>query len=155
MKQVIPDADSVAQLLAMIFGEDINVVDASADDFSDHHVATFVSREDQLVAISMCNLEFVAYSGAALSMIPKPAANDMIKDKDISDQIKANFYEVMNICSKLMISDTSPHLRLVDVLEPGAPSEQAMTTLESAANTVCFDVDIPRYGKGRIGFSIQ
>ena len=155
MSQVIPNSEAVADLLAMIFGEDIDVSEASAGDISDHHIATFLNPEDQLVAISACDIDFVAYSGAALSMIPKGVASDMIKEGQVNDMVKANFYEVMNICSKLMLSDNSPHLRLVDVLEPGDPSKAAIGALEGASARVFFDVDVPRYGKGRLSFSIQ
>lgn len=155
MKHVIPDAESVTQLLGMIFGEDIAVADATGDDFSGYYVATFQNREDKQVAVSACDMAFVAYSGAALSMVPKPAANDMIKDSVVTDAVAANFHEVMNICSKLMISETSPHLRLVDVFAPGDSSTQAVAAMNGESTTVCFDVDIPRYGKGRLSFKIE
>ena len=94
-------------------------------------------------------------AGAALSMIPAPAANGMIAEKSVTEDVKANFHEVMNICSKLMLSDKSPHLRLVDVQEPGASTTQIVTSLDASATTVAFEVEIPRYGKGYLGFSIE
>ncbi len=59
------------------------------------------------VAICVCGLEFEAYSGAALFMIPADAANEMIAGQSVTDAILDNFYEVMNICSKLLMSDPS------------------------------------------------
>lgn len=150
----IPTPESTTSLLAMILGDGISVKDAEVTDFTTQHVAKFVDPDDKLVAILGCDIPFVAYSGAALSMIPVGAAEDMISDNDLSDTVQANFYEVMNICSKLMLSDTSLHLRLTDVVPPGE-SVDFVAELSEAGNCLGFDIDIPSYGKGKMGFLIS
>lgn len=99
-------------------------------------------------------MPFVAFSGAALSMIPVGSAKDMINDKSISDTVQSNFYEVMNICSKLMMSDSSSHLRLTEVVAPGE-ARDLIAELRSAGQCLGFDIDIPSYGRGKIGFLIS
>lgn len=153
MNYELPNTETIADLLEMIFGEDINVSDSSAVEFDDKHIATFLDPDDNLVAICACDKEFVAYSGAALSMIPADVANEMIGGGKLSDAVEANFYEVMNICSKLMMSDRSSHLRLKEVSQPGA-SNDAVAALESNGKKLGFGVDIPRYGKGALNFMI-
>lgn len=151
---ITPDATSVAQLLEMMYGDDLAVKDAAAADFSGQYTATFLSDDDRLVALCTCDNAFVAYSGAALSMIPGDVANEMIADNDISEAVVANFYEVMNICSKLLMSETSAHLRLDKVLPPNEPAD-AVAALETATTVAPFEVEIPRYGKGSLSFVVS
>lgn len=151
---VIPTEKSVASLLAMIFGDGLGVNDGDAADLNSQHVATFIDDEDKLVAICACDKEFVAYSGAALSMIPADVANEMISGNSISEALVGNFYEVMNICSKLLMSDSSAHLRLDKTLDPGAAND-AVASLEAAAEKVAFSVNIPSYGSGTLTFLIS
>ncbi len=137
----------------MIFGAELDVSDSEAQDLSNHYVATFVSDEDQLVAFCACDKEFVAYSGAALSMIPADVANEMISGNAVTEVMIENFYEVMNICSKLLMSDSSAHLRLDKTLSP-EDSAGPVAALQESAHITGFGVDIPRYGKGRLIFAV-
>ena len=59
----------------------------------------------------------------------------------------------MNICSKLLMSDTSAHLRLDKTLNP-QESAESVSTLKDAAQVIGFDVDIPQYGKGMLTFLV-
>ncbi len=154
MNYVNPTADSIADLLEMIFGEDIAVSDGGNGDLADQHIATFLDPEDELVAICTCDRAFVAYSGAALSMIPANVANEMLAGGELTDAVEANFYEVMNICSKLMMSDSSAHLRLKDVVQPGASADE-ISALTESGTAVGFDVEIPHYGKGALNFLVS
>ena len=151
---IVPTEKSVASLLAMIFGDGLGVDGGDAVDLDSQHVATFIDDDDKLVAACACDKAFVAYSGAALSMIPADVANEMINGNTISEALIGNFYEVMNICSKLLMSDTSSHLRLDKTLEPGAGSD-ALASLNGASETVAFCVDIPSYGSGTLTFLIS
>ncbi len=150
---VVPTEQSVASLLAMIFGDGLGVNGGDAADLGSQHVATFIDDEDKLVAACVCDKAFVAYSGAALSMIPANVANEMISGNSISDALIGNFYEVMNICSKLLMSDSSAHLRLDKTLDPGTGGD-ALAALEGTAEKVAFRVDIPNYGSGTLTFLI-
>jgi hypothetical protein len=86
-------------------------------------------------------------------MIPADMANEMISGNDLTEAIVGNFHEVMNICSKLLMSDSSAHLRLENVLSPGQSAE-AIAALGDSVHTVGFGVDIPRYGKGALTFLV-
>lgn len=152
-KFVIPTIKSISSLLGMIFGAELGVSDSEPADASSQYVAAFVSDEGQLVAICACDKSFVAYAAAALSMIPADMANEMISGNDLTEAIVGNFHEVMNICSKLLMSDSSAHLRLENVLTPGQSAE-AIAALGDSVQTVGFGVDIPRYGKGALTFLV-
>ncbi len=150
---VIPTPQSISSLLSMIFGEDLDVSDCEPPELSSLYIATFVNDDNQLVALCACDKSFVAYSGAALSMIPAAIANEMISGNTVTDAMVDNFYEVMNICSKLLMSDTSAHLRLDRALQP-TESADAIATLGESANVMAFDVGIPQYGNGTLTFVI-
>ena len=74
--------------------------------------------------------------------------------QSVTDAMLDNFYEVMNICSKLLMSDTSSHLRL-DKTMPPEESSEPIAALQGAASVTCFDVAIPKYGKGALTFVVS
>lgn len=150
---VMPTSQSVCSLLSMIFGEGLDVSDCEPSDLSNQHVATFIDDNDQLVALCVSDKQFVAYSGAALSMIPADVANEMIAGNAVTEAMVGNFNEVMNICSKLLMTDSSAHLRLDKTLNPDESAE-AVASLQESGQISGFGVDVPRYGKGTLIFVI-
>ncbi len=148
-----PTTEAIVKLLEMIFGPEIDVTE-SKDSLEDNvNGATFIDKDNNLVAMCFSDMPFTAYSGAALSMIPAGVANDAVKEGQLTDMMKANFFEVMNICSKLMMRDGGPHLRLDKVLEKGE-TDAHKTGIEEHAKSFRFVVDIPSYGTGKIGFLV-
>ena len=152
-RYVVPDTAAVSKLLEIIFGDDIAVSDNTSSDLADKHVATFIDREDKLVAFCACDKPYVGYSGGALSMMPVGAIEDMIASDDMSESLMDNFYEVMNICSKLMLSDSSDHLRLDKTMKADEAPEEINELMNSSTHAG-FVLDIPRYGKGSMDFYI-
>lgn len=140
-------------MLSMIFGEELDVNACEPPELSSQYVATFINDDNQLVALCACDKAFVAYAGAALSMIPADVANEMIAHDKVTEAMVGNFYEVMNISSKLMMSDSSAHLRLDKTLHPAQAAEQ-IAALEGSAQIKGFGVDIPQYGKGTLTFVV-
>lgn len=147
-----PNVGAIAKLLQMLYGDELNVTGFAAGNYTGQYTATFISDDDQLVALCVCNHEFVAYAGAALSMIPADTAKAMIAANAISETVVANFYELANIFSKLLMTDSSPHLRLGEVLPPSEFASVSATF--EAVEMVAFEVYIPRYGKGSVTFLI-
>ena len=148
---VTPKAASVADMLGMLYGDDVDTSDCAAmPDPAGSYGAEFVDDDGELVAICVCDKQFVGYSGAGLSMLPKGGAEDMIADNDFSKTVLDNFYEVMNICSRLLMSDTSPHLRLTKSFGPDKCAA-AIGELGEAIK-VGYEVAIPKYGKGKCFF---
>lgn len=150
---LIPTEESVLDILQMLFGDDIAVGDAANESLDGQFGATFLDDNEALVAACSCDVPFLAYSGAALSMIPADVAKDTIGGETPSDMMLANFYEVMNICSKLFMSDDSDHLRLAKTLQPAEVATEIAALVEgSQAKT--FDIGIPGYGSGKLSFYV-
>lgn len=144
-----PTTKSLSALLGMIYGDDLSATETEASTVSALRVATFINDDDRLVAACLCDREFVVYAGAALSMIPAVGAQDMIAEGSVSDTIAANFHEIMNICTRLLMSDQSAHLRLDKTLEC-AQQDDLAGSLEALATRLGFEVEIPGYGKGAL-----
>jgi len=150
----IPTPESVSDLLSILFGDEFSASKSEPTELTGQHVVSFVSDDDKLVALGICDTEFVAYSGAALSMMPVDVANEMISGNAITDVIADNFYEVMNICSKLLMVESGAHLRVGQTLS-AEESTQAIETLRDSSQVTGFGVEIPQYGKGTLSFVIS
>ena len=146
----LPGAEALKELFDMVVGGDTEVSEAGAieiDQFS--HVAHFVDDGDQLVGLCYASLPLSAGLGAALSLIPPDAAEDMVKESALTPVASDNLYEVMNMLSSLYMNDASDHLRLT-VVEPssGAPEGCDLAALAR----IDYQVDAGRYGGGQIAF---
>ena len=148
---VVPTTDATSQILEMLFGTPIEVQNAEAiSPGGTNYVTTFIDDQDQLVAACIADLPFVAYSGAALSMIPGDVANEIVAEGAPTEAMLGNFYEVMNICSKLFMSDSSAHLRLDKTYSPDEGAG-AIASLQASATTP-FGIQVPGYGSGALTF---
>jgi len=129
-------------MLAMVVGEAAKASPNEGATIQASHHAVFIDRDGVPVATCSCNLTAAANLGCALSMIPPGGAEAMIEERALSETANANFYEVMNIFSSLLMDDRSGHLRLSEVGAGAAP-----VTLEDGRST-SFTLDLDRYGKG-------
>lgn len=138
----------------MMYGESVNVSLNEADPDGSWRAATYVRDDGSLAAVCACDAPFVMYSGAALTMIPGNVANEMLSGKDFSDVILGNFHEIMNICSRLLMSDSTAHVRLENTLEPDA-SQPVFSKFAVDGTLAGFKVEIPTYGTGSLLFHIS
>jgi len=150
MAYVIPKKESIIALLGPFFGDEFKVAADDGATAPTDYVAIFVDPENQPVAAGVCDTAFAAYSGAAFSMVPKNVAEEALSSGDLSGMIADNLNELMNICSRLLMSDFTPHLRL-DKVVPKSEAE-CLADMEERGRKVTFDVTVPRYGSGKLGF---
>jgi hypothetical protein len=148
----VPDLAQVKELLGMIF-DGLTVkpgpkLDASPK--SNCYFGVYVSDGGAPVALCGCDFAFAANSGAALSMLPPNAAKEAVKDKELTPVMLANLHEVMNICTRLMLRDDSPHLKLREVCPVSALPAPAAQILSAPNARVDFEVGLGKYGTGVI-----
>lgn len=149
----IPASRETLGVLSMMYGDGLVVEKNKEEPVLENQklIGLFVDTEGETVAACICDLDFAAYGGAALSMMPKGGAEDAAENDDLSESMKENVYEIMNICSRLLMSDDTPHLKLgemyVGVSE--VPTD-SLEVLKSASGHTQFDVQIPNYGTGRL-----
>lgn len=151
---ILPNAEQTADMVGMLYGTEIGVEITDDSAFTKAYSATYIDKQDQLVALCECNPEMVIYGGAALSMLPPGGARDMLADGEYSKTVLDNFHEVMNVCSRLMMSDSSAHLRL-QTIYPSADIQEAAGQFQSQARAIMFAIDIPKYGIGKMRFLVK
>lgn len=145
----LPTASQLNETLDMIVGNEVSVKEEGSLDLKGaSHFAVYVNKQDETVAYAMCDLPIAAALGAALSMVPPGAAEDMVAEKQLTDAATANLYEVMNIFSALYMDDGTDHLRLTQVKGANDPSFEALSDTKSTT----YSIDVGRYGKGMVHF---
>jgi len=153
---IVPNHIEVEQMIGMLYDGGVKVVDSSAlatEDGSKIVIAVFVDDDDKPVSGCVCDFNFAAYAGAALTMIPKGGAADAAETGDFSDTMKGNVYEVMNILTRLFMSPNTPHLRITEVVygyEDLTPAVKEM--LSTADKKAGYTVNVPNYGAGELSF---
>ncbi len=151
-KYNIPADRETLGVLSMLYGDGLVVKKADEDPSldSDALVGLFVDSEGKTVAACTCDTSFAAYGGAALSMMPKGGAEDAAESGEISPIMQENVYEVMNICSRLLMNDSTPHLKLADMYQGLDNVPESSVEVIKNADGVKFEVEIPNYGKGHL-----
>lgn len=148
MKYLLPDDKSVLAMLGPLFTGETKVAAATRKDQPADWVAIYVDDATAPVAACVCNKEFVAYAGAALMMLPPNAAKEAAGSGAMDEMTVSSFHEIMNICSRLLMSDHTPHLRLGQVLP--RKDATALAAIEKAGTRKDFQVTVPRYGSGQL-----
>ena len=146
----IPSAAQVKDLLGMLF-DGMAVKPASKLDLSPastSYVGVYISDGGEPVALCACNLDFAAGAGAALSILPPNAAKDAVKAKALPSNMQENLRELMNICTRLVLKDGTPHLRLQDVYAAKSLPAPAAAIAGAATGRADFEVALGKYGSG-------
>lgn len=151
----IPKDVATRNILMMLYGADLAVSPGSAVSPTDQPcmVAVFLNDEDQPVSACICDYNFAAFAGAALTSIPRGGAEDAAQTGDFSKMMLGNVQEVMNICSRLFMDSDSPHLRL-DVVYHAVSDvpEDVMQMINSCPGRADYCIEIPGYGSGEVSF---
>ncbi len=152
MKYKLPTPQEVEDMLNMLF-DDVVVVSGTEPSI-DGLGASYIDAEGQVVALGWMDLTFGVYSAAALSMIPKSGADDAIQDKKLFSPLPENLYEVMNICSRLMMDEYTHHLKIDKVFgQPKSIPTDVRATTAQMVQKAAFKVTIPGYGSGMLAFA--
>lgn len=155
MQQVLPDTESVYEMLNLLLGDDMTVEYRKMPVPTDKgYAAIYVNKENEPKAICVCDIAFAAFSGGAMTMMPPNSCKDAVDDEELSEMLVQNLYEVMNICTRLVIDDETPHLRLTE-LKPAAEVQDIIETLLAEDNRGDYIIDIPKYGKGLMTFIVS
>ena len=151
----VPQENQIRQIFGMLFGDEL-VLDTGKPDTADDTkslYALFINDEGKHVTACVCDHNFAAFAGSALTKIPVGGAEDAAKSGEFTEMMLSNLHEIMNICSRLFMNNTSPHLRL-ETVYPSADSvpDNARIMIDACQERVDFTVSIPGYGTGSVSF---
>lgn len=154
MSVPVPNSDDLRRMLSMMYSG-LTVTEGSPVPIEDGKcvVAIYLRDDDTPIGAAVTDFPFAAYSGAALTRIPPGGAEDAAQSGDLSESILENVHEVFNICSRLLMSNDSPHLRLGPVYTSLADvPENEAAILHNPVSRSDLEVDVPNYGSGMISF---
>jgi hypothetical protein len=151
----VPEESQIHQIFSMLFGDELSL-DSGKPEVSDDAksmYAVFVNDEGKQVTACVCDYDFAAFAGSALTKIPIGGAEDAATTGEFTEMMLSNVHEIMNICSRLFMNNTSPHLRLETVYpSPDQVPDNARVMLSACRERIDFTVSIPGYGKGGVSF---
>ena len=149
----LPTVEEFATQLSTLIGRELEAEEIEAGNHFDTTAqsAIYLTREDNLAAIARLDLPLSARLGAALAMMPEPAALEAIKNEILDGDLLDAYREVVNIMAGLLCKDGAPHVRL-DTINTCNPAlrEEFLSTLEEPETRLDISVDIDGYGKGLI-----
>lgn len=146
----IPDIAQVKSLLGMLF-DGVSVKPAAKLDVlwkKTGYFGVYGSDDGAPQALCGCDLAFAANSSAALSMLPPGAAKVSAGDNALTPVMLANLHEVMNICTRLILHDHSPHLKLHGLCTQDGLSPAAAAIAAAPRARIDFCIGIAKYGNG-------
>jgi len=114
-------------------------------------VAVYVDDYLRISALIICDLELSAHAGAALGLVPVAGAEAAIEEGALTDVLRENLYEVLNIAASMFNAPGAEHLRLHEVHPAGPPlSQQVWAMTLTLGRREDFHVDIAGYGAGHV-----
>ncbi|HXC21382.1 MAG TPA: hypothetical protein VNV13_07875 [Steroidobacteraceae bacterium] len=146
----LPDGAKIIQLLGIMF-DGLDVKPGGTFDQTPAGGAwfgVFVTDAGAPVALCGADANLAASFGGALSMLPVAAAKDAAKARQLTDVMIENVREIMNICTRLVMDATSPHLKLDQLYPTKSLPAAALALLGAPQGRREFQVQLPKYGGG-------
>lgn len=155
----VPIQEDIRDLLADLLGRGVAVDKTSPlhlDDDRPGLLATYVTAEDEVGALCVCDAAFAILVGAALVMVPANVAQEQRRAGQLDDQHLELAHEVVNVLSRLLNTPRTAHLRLSELhAVPGELPEQARALLDGPEYRRDFVATIDGYGDGSISILVS
>lgn len=146
-------AEKTAKLLSDLLGRAVStkVGPPPSATYDPAIVASYAVDNGDLVAVCICDLEFVLNGGAALCLIPAVEAASNAKAKRLDPFLFENFKEILNICSQLFGGSNTQRVKLASVqCKIGEAPAGAKELIGKGRVRREVQVSIAGYGTGRV-----
>ena len=150
----LPDGAKVLEFLGVLF-DGLEVKPGGAFDQTPSGGAWFgVFACDSGAPVALCGADanLAASFGAALSLLPVAAAIEAARSRELTAVMIDNVREIMNICTRLVIDATSPHLKLEQIYPAKSLPAPAAALLGAPQGRREFQIQLPKYGGGVLTF---
>ena len=148
----LPTPESFGEVLTSLVGKEVRcaTVEESAAGKGVQAAGTY-TREEELGAVAVGDVAFVALASAALSLAPVARAEDAIRLGEIDEDLSGDAREILNVCGSVFNSSDEMPCRLSDVAFEEPPYSGDVAKLVGAAKTTLhLEVEIDGYGKGAL-----
>jgi hypothetical protein len=115
----LPKPNEVSSLLAGLTGRSAQFKPAKPHAFGKDFpevIALYRTDAGELGAAVACDIEFAASAGAALTMIPADVVKECADDGEMTERIRENAHEVLNVAASLFNQPGFSHLVLSEVI---------------------------------------
>ena len=145
-----PPSAALTPFLRDLLGTDVSLTQVEAPAPDDPavmpHMTFFLDDENYIAMKAAGDLAFVAYAGCALAMIPVGRAEETVTSGQLEEDVDECYREVMNVLTRTVNENSERHVRLVPGMRP------TQDQLVSVGSSIAYDVEIARYGTGRLCF---
>ena len=146
----LPDAAKIIKLIGLLF-DGLDVKPGGKFDQTPPGgawIGVFIADDGTPVSLCGADANLAASFGAAFSMLPVGVAKDAAKSHELTDVMVDNIREIMNICTRLVMDTTSPHLRLEQIYPIKSLPAPAAALLAAPKERREFLIQLPKYGGG-------
>ena len=155
----LPQHTEVKEFIENLLGKPVSVDDGKPVVLSPKRpsvIAPYLLDDGKVGAIAVCDIEFAACAGGALTMMPVDIVQDSIRQSKIPDNILENFKEVLNVFSGIFNKPDYSHVALSGVLiTPLALSRNIVEVIAQPAGRMDFTISIDGYGSGRLSVLVS
>jgi hypothetical protein len=153
----LPSRMSVRNVVEGLIGRDVDISDGMpVPPKTTNIVAVYVNDKLGTQAVIVVDLEAGARFGGALGMVPRGGVDDAIKERKLSDVLKDNCYEVLNVLASVFNAGTAPHVRLYQMYGPNesVPADVAQVT-GIAGTRMDIKLKVAGYGDGAMSIVVR
>lgn len=150
----LPNAPKIVQMLGLLF-DGLDVKPGGTFDQTPAGGAwfgVFVADSGEPVALCGADANLAASFGCAFSMLPVGMVKEAAKSRDLTGVMIDNIREIMNICTRLVMDASSPHLKLEQIYSSKSLPAPASALLGAPKGRCEFQVQLPKYGGGVLTF---
>jgi hypothetical protein len=153
----LPSRYAVRTLVEGLVGRDVELKDCSpVSTRPTNLIGVYVTDKLTVSAVAVMDIEGGARLGGALGMLPKPGVDDAIAEGTLSDLLRDNTYEVLNVLAAVFNVEDAPHVRLYQMYGPGGSVPPDVLALsQMMGNRLDVSLDIAGYGPGRLSVVIR
>ena len=154
----VPIQEDIRDLLGDLLGRGVAVDKTAALQLAGDAsgvVASYVTADDEVGALCVCDGSFAVLAGAALVLVPATVAREQVAAGTLDEGQLEITHEVANILSRLLNTPRTPHLRLRELHRlPGELPQEVRTLLEQPEFRRDFVTTIEGYGEGRMSILV-
>lgn len=150
------DAHGVARSFTTLMRREVKATPIKPADKDLIIAGHYVDQRDVLIGACYADRSLATFAGAAFSLIPADAARDLLKEKEMDENTRENFAEVLNVCSRMFKVGADERVKLTTTeFPPAALSPVSAAMLKALPRRVDYEIEVTGYGKGRFTMALS